>query len=141
MHARDQARHRLFLPSLVSSTESGGSGQAAHAAAFSVNDMRALVELADFQPIKSEVRLLFPVRMFGLGRLIDRFVAPWLAIRNLCLRYYTVRRSLRCHDDAIGSATVVILRATNGETSSRPCAASRASLTTSRSFLSRATPR
>ena len=34
VHARDQAGHRLFLPSLVSSTKSGGSGQAAHAAAF-----------------------------------------------------------------------------------------------------------
>jgi glycosyltransferase involved in cell wall biosynthesis len=29
-------------------------------------------------------------------------------IRNFCLRYYTVCRSLRCRDDAIASATVVI---------------------------------
>ena len=74
----------------------------------SPNDMRALVELADFEPIKSEVRLLSPLRMFGLGRLMNRFVAPWPVIRNLCLRYYTVCRPLRCRDDAIASATVVI---------------------------------
>jgi SAM-dependent methyltransferase len=74
----------------------------------SSNDMRALVELADFEPIKSEVRMLSPLRMFGLGRFINRFVAPWPVIRNLCLRYYTVCRSLRCQDDAISSATVVI---------------------------------
>ena len=34
VHARDQARHRLFLPSLVPSIENGGSGRVAHAAAF-----------------------------------------------------------------------------------------------------------
>jgi glycosyltransferase involved in cell wall biosynthesis len=48
------------------------------------------------------------VRMFGLGRLINRFVAPWPVIRNLCLRHYTVCRSVRCRADAIASATVVI---------------------------------
>jgi SAM-dependent methyltransferase len=75
---------------------------------FSPNDVQALVSLADFEPVKSEVRLLSPVRMLGFGRLLNRFVAPWPGIRALCLRHYTVCRSLRRLDDKIRSATVVI---------------------------------
>ena len=62
-------------------------------------DMRALVALADFEPVKSEKRLLLPMRLFGLGRFVNRFVAPLPLIRQLCLRHYTVCRSLRrCAD-------------------------------------------
>ncbi|MEA2977400.1 MAG: hypothetical protein QOF19_2920 [Alphaproteobacteria bacterium] len=75
---------------------------------FSPKDVQALVSLADFEPVKSEVRLLSPAHIFGLGRLLNRFVAPWPGIRALCLRHYTVCRSLRRIDDGIKSATVVI---------------------------------
>jgi SAM-dependent methyltransferase len=75
---------------------------------FSPKDVHALVSLADFEPVKSEVRLLSPAHIFGLGRLLNRFVAPWPGIRALCLRHYTVCRSLRQIDDGIKSATVVI---------------------------------
>ncbi|MEA2952038.1 MAG: hypothetical protein QOJ96_1558 [Alphaproteobacteria bacterium] len=75
---------------------------------FSPKDVHALVSLADFEPVKSEVRLLSPAYIFGLGRLLNRFVAPWPGIHALCLRHYTVCRSLRQIDDGIKSATVVI---------------------------------
>jgi SAM-dependent methyltransferase len=74
----------------------------------SPTDVRGLVELADFEPIKSEIRLLSPVKMFGLGRLINKFLAPWPVIRNLCLRHYTVCRSLRHREKVVTSATVVV---------------------------------
>lgn len=74
----------------------------------SPDDIRGLVELADFEPVKAERRLLSPVKMFGLGRAINRFIAPWPGIRSLCLRHYTVCRSLRSVDDRMTSATVVI---------------------------------
>jgi SAM-dependent methyltransferase len=72
------------------------------------DDVRALVALADFEPVKSEVRLLSPMRMLGLGRLLNRFAAPWPIIRGLCLRHYTVCRSLQQRDDSVRSASVVI---------------------------------
>jgi SAM-dependent methyltransferase len=74
----------------------------------SPNDVRALVELADFEPVRSEVRLLSPAKIVGLGRPLNRFVAPWPMIRSLCLRHYTVCRSLRSRSDVITSVTVVI---------------------------------
>ena len=66
------------------------------------------LRLADFEPVKSEIRLLSPARMLGLGRLLNRFVAPWPGIRALCLRHYTVLRSLKRIDNGIKSATVVV---------------------------------
>jgi SAM-dependent methyltransferase len=71
-------------------------------------DIRALAGLAEFEAVKSEVRLLAPFRMFGLGRLVNRFVAPFPLVRQLCFRHYTVCRSLRHLDDGVRSATVVV---------------------------------
>jgi SAM-dependent methyltransferase len=71
-------------------------------------DILALAALADFETVKAEARMLMPVRMLGLGRLINRFVSPFPLIRSFCLRHYSVCRSLRRADDAVKSATVVI---------------------------------
>jgi SAM-dependent methyltransferase len=71
-------------------------------------DIRALAELGDFEAVKSEARLLFPMRLFGLGRLANRFLAPLPLIRSLCLRHYTVCRSLRRSAAAVSSASVVV---------------------------------
>jgi SAM-dependent methyltransferase len=71
-------------------------------------DVRALTALADFQPLKSETRLLSPLRLFGLGRIINRFLAPLPLLSSLCLRHYTVCRSLRRLGEAPRTATIVI---------------------------------
>jgi SAM-dependent methyltransferase len=71
-------------------------------------DVRSLAALADFDAVKSERRLLSPLRLFGLGRLINRFLAPLPIFNSLCLRHYTVCRSLRRLGEAPRTATVVI---------------------------------
>jgi SAM-dependent methyltransferase len=53
-------------------------------------DVHALAALADFEAVKSERRLLSPLRLWGLGRLINRFNAPLPLFNLLCLRHYTV---------------------------------------------------
>lgn len=74
----------------------------------SVADVKGLAELSEFELVKSENRLLSPVRLLGLGRLLNRFVAPLPIIRNLALRHYTVCRST-CHaKPTYTSATIVI---------------------------------
>lgn len=72
------------------------------------DDIAALAELADFDPVKSERRLLMPISLFGLGRLINRFISVLPLIRQLALRHYVVCRSLRVSDDQPKSVTVVI---------------------------------
>jgi SAM-dependent methyltransferase len=74
----------------------------------SAKDVRSLAALADFETVKSELRMLSPLRLVGFGRLINRFVAPWPIIRLLCLRHYTVCRSLRRVHDGVKSATIVV---------------------------------
>jgi SAM-dependent methyltransferase len=73
-----------------------------------VGDVRALAALADFEAIKSERRLLSPVGLFGLGRLINRFLAPLPLLNSLCLRHYTVCRSLRRLGDDPKTVSIVI---------------------------------
>jgi SAM-dependent methyltransferase len=71
-------------------------------------DVMALAALADFEAVKSERRLLSPVRLFGLGRLLNRFVAPFPLLNSLCLRHYTLCRSLRRRGEPPRSASIVI---------------------------------
>jgi len=71
-------------------------------------DVGSLVALADFEALKSERRLLLPVSLFGLGRIVNRFLAPLPLVRGLCLRHYTVCRSLRQRAPGPVSASVVI---------------------------------
>lgn len=74
----------------------------------SPTDVRAIAELSGFDPVKAESRLLSPLRLLGLGRLINRFLSPLPLIRNLSLRHYVVARSARHLVDEPKSATVVI---------------------------------
>jgi SAM-dependent methyltransferase len=74
----------------------------------SPTDLRAIAELSGFDSIKSEVRLLSPLRLLGLGRLINRFLSPIPLIRHLSLRHYLVARSAHHLGDDSVSATVVI---------------------------------
>lgn len=71
-------------------------------------DVRALASLASFDPVKSEQRLLMPISMLGLGRLVNRFISVLPGFRMLALRHYAVCRSARRTDDNLRSATVVI---------------------------------
>lgn len=71
-------------------------------------DLRAISQLAGFDTVKSEVRLLSPFRLLGLGRLLNRFVSSLPAIRLIALRHYMVARSAAYVDDGLRSATVVV---------------------------------
>src|SRR6516225_9216400 len=71
-------------------------------------DVSSLAALADFDTVKSERRVLSPLRLFGLGRFINRFLAPFPLFSSLCLRHYTVCRSLRRLGEPARTATIVI---------------------------------
>jgi SAM-dependent methyltransferase len=71
-------------------------------------DVRALAALADFDAVKNDMRVLSPVRLLGLGRFVNRFLAPFPLVRQLCLRHYTVCRSLQRPATGVKSASIVI---------------------------------
>jgi len=74
----------------------------------SSGDNRAIAGIADFETITSELRLLSPLRLLGLGRFLNRFVSSLPVIRHLSLRHYTVCRSLRQSQEPVKSASVVV---------------------------------
>ena len=71
----------------------------------SSEDIANLLDLAGFDVIKREWRILCPFRLFGLGLLINRYIATLPLIRKFCLRNYVVARGPsesaagRCLDD------------------------------------------
>src|SRR4029077_3876498 len=71
-------------------------------------DFLNLLDLADFEVICREQRQLLPQHWFGLGPLINRYIAPLPGIRQLCLRTYLVGRPLRLFPDRKLSASVLI---------------------------------
>jgi len=72
------------------------------------SDVVTLASLADFDLVKAEQRVLMPLSMFGLGRVINRFISVLPGFRFFALRHYTVYRSMRAAYDELRSATVVI---------------------------------
>ncbi len=71
-------------------------------------DFRSVLNLSDFEPIRVEWRQLVPFSLLGLGRLINRYIAPLPLIRQFCLRSYVVARSQRASAATPESATVLI---------------------------------
>ena len=71
-------------------------------------DFLNIMDLTEFEPIRMEMRQLLPFNLLGIGRLINRFVAPLPGIRNLCLRTYLVIRSLKAQRPAELSTTILI---------------------------------
>lgn len=71
-------------------------------------DVAAISQLADFEPVKAEQRMLMPVSLFGLGHLVNRFISILPGFRFFALRHYSVCRSWPAAREELKSATVVI---------------------------------
>ena len=71
-------------------------------------DFVNLMDLADFEVISQEQRQLIPLRWFGIGPLVNRYIAPLPLIRKLCLRTYLVGRPVRLFPDRKFSASILI---------------------------------
>jgi SAM-dependent methyltransferase len=71
-------------------------------------DFLNIMDLTEFEPIRMEMRQLVPFNLLGIGRLVNRFIAPLPGIRGLCLRTYLVARSLKAQEPADLSTTILI---------------------------------
>jgi SAM-dependent methyltransferase len=71
-------------------------------------DFLNLMDLADLEVISHEQRQLIPLRWFGIGSFVNRFIAPLPGIRQLCLRTYLVGRPVRQFPDRKFSVSIVI---------------------------------
>ena len=71
-------------------------------------DFLNLMDLADFEVINREQRQLLPMRLLGLGPLLNKYIAPLPGIRSLCLRTYLVARPVKMFPDRKLSASILI---------------------------------
>jgi len=74
----------------------------------SMDDIANLFDLAGFDVVKREWRQIVPMRLFGLGALLNRYLGTLPAIRRLGLRNYMVARSLEHAGVAAPKTSVVI---------------------------------
>lgn len=71
-------------------------------------DIANILDLADFDVIKTEWRQLIPARLFGVGTAINRYIGTLPLIRKLSLRHFIVARSLRKAKRKDLSTTVLV---------------------------------
>jgi SAM-dependent methyltransferase len=73
-----------------------------------LRDLERLFNLSNFEVVRREWRQLIPKNCFGIGNLINRYLATLPFIRYLCLRNYLVVRSRNVCCDLPKSVTVLI---------------------------------
>lgn len=71
-------------------------------------DIENIFHLADFEVVARDWRQLLPRRAFGLGPLLNRYIAILPAVRRACLRNYVVARPQPDGAKKLLSATVVV---------------------------------
>jgi len=74
----------------------------------STEDIENILQLSNYEVVKREWRQLLPRRLFGIGTLINRYIAPLPVIRRACLRNYVVARPVKNAGRSSMSVSVVI---------------------------------
>jgi SAM-dependent methyltransferase len=99
---------RLWDPLLVLYTKLAAGHRFVRRNWLSNQDIANILQLADFDVIKQEWRMLLPFRLFGIGRLLNRFVATLPLIRKANLRNYVVARAHPSASAQPLSASIII---------------------------------
>ena len=103
---------RLWEPFLLLYTRLVNKELARPSNWLSSEDIANLLDLAGFDVIKRDWRILCPFRIFGIGRLINQYIATLPMIRKLCLRNYVIARP-RLNEQSGDISTSVIVPCRN----------------------------
>src|SRR5206468_8283051 len=71
-------------------------------------DIANLLHLADYEVVRTDWRQLVPMRLFGLGAVINRVFGTLPGIRRLCLRNYVVARPMNIEAPKPRSVSVIV---------------------------------
>jgi SAM-dependent methyltransferase len=74
----------------------------------SLRELAGILQLADFEVVRTDCRQIIPKRLGGIGPFMNRFVGTLPAVRSLALRSYIVARPAREPPVSAPSATVVV---------------------------------
>ena len=77
------------------------------------DDISSLLNSSKFETVKKQKKIIFPFKLFGTGRIINRFLSCVPIISNLCLRNYVVARSLNVITKSLPNSASVIIPCRN----------------------------
>lgn len=98
--------HTAWRPLLGLATKLGLKAKQPASNWLNPDDVKNLLALAGWQFIKQQKRLLLPIRLFGLDRLVNRFLAPMLPW--LCLTTFQIARPQNVPCAALPSVSVIV---------------------------------
>ena len=73
-----------------------------------IADVENLLNISGFESVKKEWRILCPFRFFGLGNLINRYIATLPIIRKICIRHFVVARPVGELSEVKTTVSVII---------------------------------
>jgi SAM-dependent methyltransferase len=79
-----------------------------NSALLGTSDISNFLDNSHYQTVRIERKILMPFSLFGIERLINRFIAPLPLFSNICLRHYNISRSLKAINKNKKSASVII---------------------------------
>ena len=72
-------------------------------------DISNLLSSANLQTVKKQKKIIFPFKLFGVGRFLNRYLACLPILSLFCVRHYVISRSLDASSkDLPNSASVII---------------------------------
>lgn len=98
--------HTAWRPILALATRFGLKAKQPTNNWLNSDDVKNLLSLAGWQFIKQQKRILLPIRLFGIDRLVNRFLAPMLPW--LCLTTFQVARPPSRTLAALPSVSVIV---------------------------------
>lgn len=75
---------------------------------FAFNELVDLLKLEEHDLVQWQRREISPIRLLGLGSIVNKFLAPLPGFNALCFRYYLVARSRRSAEQRAAGVTLLI---------------------------------
>ena len=98
----------LWRPLFAVATALGLKAPEPQASWLATSDVHNLLDLADWQPVQTQRRILVPFSCAGLEHLANRVIAPLPIINHLCLTVFCVARSRTAISAAPRTVSVII---------------------------------
>ena len=74
-----------------------------------LNDIKSFLKISNFDVVRLEKKILSPIKLFGIGRFLNRYIATLPIFSFFCLRQYVVARSLeKAFQERYNSASIII---------------------------------
>ncbi len=79
----------------------------------SLEHIKSFLSISSFEVVRTERKILLPMKLFNLGRMINRFFSPLPIFSFFCLRHYIIARSLNISKSSLPNSASIIIPCKN----------------------------